>query len=164
MNTLTSPEPATRTRPFIRKIVVAVDLTARSLGTAEYAVNIAKSFGASVVFVYVHPTESMFNFISNGGYDLIDSEQRNQRHALISLTDRVSKIYPFCSQTFLVGDTSEAVVTHAQEIEADLIIVGSHQPSFLTTLLHLDQAPRVVHSARCSVLVYHDEHDQGEPQ
>ena len=159
MNTLTSPEPPTRTRPFIRKIVVAVDLTARSFGTAEYAVNIAKSFGASVVFVYVHPTESMFNFISNGGYDLIDSEQRNQRHALISLTDRVSKIYPFCSQTFLVGDTSETVVTYAREIEADLIIVGSHQPSLLTTLLHLDQAPRVMHSATCSVLVYHGEHD-----
>jgi universal stress protein G len=164
MNTLTSPEPATRTRPFIGKIVVAVDLTARSLGTAAYAVNIAKSLGAFVVLVYVHPTESMFNFISNGGYDLIDSEQRNQRLALISLTDRVSKIYPFCSQTFIVGDPSETVVTYAQEIEADLIIVGSHQPSFLTTLLHLDQAPRVAHSARCSVLVYHGEHDQGELQ
>jgi nucleotide-binding universal stress UspA family protein len=159
MNTLTSPKPTTRARPFIRKIVVAVDLTARSLGTAEYAVKVAKSFGASVVLLYVHPTESMYNFISDGGYDLIDSEQRTQRHALISLADHVSKIYPFCSQTFLVGDTSEAVVTYAREIDADLIVVGSHQPGFLTTLLHLDQAPRVMHSASCSVLVYHGEND-----
>ena len=48
---------------------------------------------------------------------------------------------------------------HAREIEADLIIVGSHDPSYFTSLLHLDQAPRMVHSARCSVLVYHDERD-----
>jgi nucleotide-binding universal stress UspA family protein len=157
MNTLTSPEPITRSRPFVRKIAVAVDLTARSLGTAEYAVEIAKSFGASVVFVYVHPTETMFNFITAGGYDLIDTEQRNQRHALISLTDAVSKKYPFCTQTFLVGDPAEAVTAHAREIEADLIIVGSHDPSYFTSLLHLDQAPKVIHSARCPVLVYHGE-------
>jgi nucleotide-binding universal stress UspA family protein len=159
MNTLTSPETITRTCPLIRKIVVAVDLTARSRGTAEYAVEIAESFGASVVFVYVHPTETMFNFITAGRYDLIDSEQRNHRNALTSLTDAISKRYPFCTQTFLVGNPSQAVAAYAKEIEADLIIVGSHDPSYFTGLLHLDQAPRMVHSARCSVLVYHGERD-----
>jgi nucleotide-binding universal stress UspA family protein len=163
MKTLTSAKPVTRTRPFIRKIVVAIDLTARSLRTAEYSVDIAKSFGASVVFVYVHPTESLFNFISHGGYNLIDSEQRNQRHALISLTDTVSKKYPFCTQTFLVGEPAETVAAFAQEIEADLIIAGSHHPSFLTTLLHLEQAPKMVHLASCPVLVYHGDGDgEGE--
>ena len=154
MNTLASPEPVIRTRPFIRKIVAAVDLTERSFATAEYAVKVAKSFGASLVFVYVHPTESMFNFITNGGYDLIDSEQQNQRHTLISLTDTVSKNYPFCSQTFLVGDAAEAVPAYAREIEADLIIVASHHPSFLTSALHLDQAPKIIRDATCPVLVY----------
>jgi nucleotide-binding universal stress UspA family protein len=159
MNTLTSAKPVTRTRPFIRRILVAVDLTARCLGTAEYAVNIAKSFGASVVFVYVHPTETMLNFITRGGYDLVDVEQRDQRHALISLTDTVSKTYPFCTQTFLVGEPAETVAAFAREIEADLIIAGSHHPSFLTTLLHLDQAPKIVHLASCPVLVYHGDNE-----
>jgi nucleotide-binding universal stress UspA family protein len=157
MNTLASPEPTTRTRPFIRRVLVAVDLTRRSLATAEYGVNIAKSFGASVVVVYVHPTESVFNFVSNGGYDLIDSEQQNQRHALMSLTDTVSKKYPFCTQTFLVGEPAKTVAEFAREIGADLIIAGSHHPDFLTTLLHLDQAPKMIHLATCPVLVYHGE-------
>jgi nucleotide-binding universal stress UspA family protein len=161
MNTLTSAKPVARTRPFIRRILVAVDLTARCLGTAEYAVNIAKSFGASVVFVYVHPTETMLNFITRGGYDLVDAEQRDQRHALISLTDTVSRKYPFCTQTFLVGEPAQTVAAFAQEIEADLIIAGSHHPSFLTTLLHFDQAPQIVHLASCPVLVYHgDNHSE----
>ena len=161
MNTLTSTRPVTRIRPFIRKIVVAVDLTARSLETAEYAVNIAKSFGASVVFVHVHPTESIFNFVSNGGYNLIDSEQQNERHALVSLTDTIAKKYPFCTQTFLVGEPAETIANFAREIEADLVIAGSHHPSFVTTLLHLDQAPKMVHRVSCPVLVYHGE-SQGE--
>ena len=141
--------------------MVAVDLTAHSLPTAEYAVNIAKSFGASVVFVYVHPTESMFSFVSNGGYSLIDAEQRNQRHALISLTDTVSKKYPFCTQTFLVGEPAETVVNFAREIAADLIIAGTHHSSFLTALLHLDQATKIVHLASCPVLAYQGD-DEGE--
>ena len=161
MNTLTKAKPVTRTRPFIRRILATVDLTARSLETAEYAVNIAKSFGASVVFVYVHPTETMLDFVTRGGYDLIDSEQRNQRHALISLTDTVSKKYPFCTQTFLVGEPAQTVADFAREIDADLIIAGSHHPSLLATLLHVDQAPKIVHSATCPVLVYHGD-DEGE--
>src|ERR1700758_2590219 len=161
MNALPSAKPVTRTRPFIRKILVAVDLTARSLETAEYAVNVAKSFGASVVFVYVHPTETMFNFVTGGGYDLIDSEQQNQRHSLMNLTDTASKEYPFCTQTFLVGEPAETIADFAREIEADLIIAGSHHPSFLTTLLRLDQAPKMVHLATCPVLVYHGD-DDGE--
>ena len=161
MNTLASAKPVTRTRPFIRRILVAVDLTARCLRTADYAVNIAKSFGASVVFVYVHPTETMLDFITRGGYDLIDSVQRDQRHALISLTDAVSKKYPFCTQTFLVGEPAQTVAAFAREIEADLIIAGSHHPSFLTTLFHVDQAPKIVHLASCPVLVYHrDNHSE----
>jgi nucleotide-binding universal stress UspA family protein len=161
MNTLASAKPVTQTRPFIRKILVAVDLTARSLETAEYAVNIAKSFGASVVFVYVHPTETMFNFVTGGGYDLVDSEQRNQRLALMNLTDTVSKKYPFCTQTFLVGEPAETVTAFAREIEADLIIVGSYHSSFIATLLHVNQAPKMVHWASCPVLVYHGD-DGGE--
>jgi nucleotide-binding universal stress UspA family protein len=159
MNTLRSAKPVTRTHPFIRKILVAVDLTARSFETAEYAVKIAKSFGASVVFVYVHPTESMFNFVTGGGYDLIDSKQWNQKRSLMSLTETVSKEYPFCTQSFLVGEAAETVVAFAREIEADLIIAGSHHPSFVTRLLHLDQAPKMVHLASCPVLIYHAEEE-----
>jgi nucleotide-binding universal stress UspA family protein len=157
MRTLTSPQADTRTPPFIRKIVVAVDLTARSLETAEYAVNIAKSLGASVVFVYVHPDEMTLSFTAAGRYDVIDFEQRNPRRALVSLAETASKKYPFCTQTFLVGDTARTVVEYARDIAADLIIAGSHQPSFVATLLQLDHAPKIMRLAPCPVLVYRGE-------
>ena len=154
MLTPTSPPPVTRTHQFLRKIVVAVDLTARSLETAEYAVNIAKPLGASLVFVYVHPNEMTLSFTAAGRYDLIDSEQCNQQRALISLTETASKKYPSCSQTFLVGDIAKTVIAYAHEIDADLIIAGSHHPGFLAGLLHLEQAQQMVRLAPCPVLVY----------
>lgn len=100
MKSLVSEESVTHTRPFIRRVVVAVDLTDHSITTAEYAVKIARDFGASLVFVYVHPIETMFNFITGGGYDLIDEEQQHRRHALINLADAASKEYPFCTSLF----------------------------------------------------------------
>jgi nucleotide-binding universal stress UspA family protein len=162
MNTSTSPEPVTRKRQFLRNIVVAVDLTARSLETADYAVSIAKPFGASVVFVYVYPDDMTFDFVAAGRYDLIDAEQRDQRHALMNLTDRASHTYPFCSQVFLVGNPAKTVVEYADDIEADLIIAGSHHPGFLATLLHLDQAPKMARLATCPVLIYRSECDQSD--
>jgi nucleotide-binding universal stress UspA family protein len=78
----------------------------------------------------------------------------------MSLTDIVAKEYPFCTQTFLVGEPAETVAEFAREIETDLIIASSHHPSFLTTLLHLDQPPKMVHLAGCPVLV-HQEDDEG---
>ena len=160
MKTSTSPEPVTRTRQFIRTIVVAVDLTARSLETAEYAVNIAKPLRASVVFVYVYPDDMTFNFVGAGRYDLIDAEQQDQRHALMSLTETASRTYPFCSQVFLVGNPAKTVVEYANDIEADLIIAGSHHPALLASLLQLEQAPKMVRLATCPVLVYRSECEQ----
>jgi nucleotide-binding universal stress UspA family protein len=160
MNTSASPEPVTRTRQFICKIVVAVDLTARSFGTAEYAINIAKPLGASVVFVYVYPDDMTFSFVAAGRYDLIDAEQRDQQHALQSLTETALQTYPFCSRVFLVGNPAKKVVEYAHDIEADLIIAGSHQPGFLASLLQLEQAPKMVRLATCPVLVYRSESEQ----
>ena len=109
MKSLVSQEPVTHIQPFIRRVVVAVDLTARSTTTSEYAVKIAKSFGASLLFVYVHPMETMFNFVMNGGYDLIDEGQLNRRYALSNLVEAACEEYPFCTSTFLVGDPAEEV-------------------------------------------------------
>jgi nucleotide-binding universal stress UspA family protein len=155
MNALTSHASVTRARPFIRKIVAAVDLTSRSLTTAQFAASVAQSFGASLILAYVHPPENMYNFVNHGGYDLVDPEQGHQRHALVSLTEAVARSYPFCSHAFLVGDPADEVVSFARDMGADLIIAASHHPTFLASLLHLDQAPKVIHRAHCPVLVFH---------
>jgi nucleotide-binding universal stress UspA family protein len=157
MNALTSKKPVTPARPFIRKIVVAVDLTSRSLATAQFAASVAKSFGASLILAYVHPPENMYNFVNRGGYDLIDAEQGHQRHVLMSLTEAVAKDYPFCSHAFLVGDPAQEVASFARDLDADLVIAASHHPTFLASLLHLDQARKVIHRAHCPVLVFQQE-------
>jgi nucleotide-binding universal stress UspA family protein len=156
MKTLAPEQRVTRSQSSIRKILVALDLTVRSEATAEYAAYVAKSFGAWLKLVHVHSPETVYNVISNEGYDLIDTEQRNRRHALRALTKRISKRYRFCSQAFLVGNPAEEIALFARQINADLIIVGGYHPTFLASILHLDQAPKLIHQAHCPVLVFQE--------
>ena len=156
MKTFALPEQRFTRSLSIRTIVAALDLTLRSEATAEYAAYVAKSLGAWLKLVYVDLPEPVYNFISNEDYDLIDAEQRNRRHALRALTKRISKRYRFCTHAFLTGNPAEEIALFARKINADLIIVGSHHPSFLASILHLDQAPKLIHQAHCPVLVFQE--------
>ena len=156
MKTFALPEQRFTWSLSIRTIVAALDLTLRSEATAEYAAYVAKSLGAWLKLVYVDLPEPVYNFISNEDYDLIDTEQRNRRHALRALTKRISKRYRFCTHAFLTGNPAEEIALFARKINADLIIVGSHHPSFLASILHLDQAPKLIHQAHCPVLVFQE--------
>ncbi len=114
----------------IQQIVVAVDLSASSEKTVAYAIAIARSFGARIHLVYVQAPES------------ITESRRSYRN---------------CGADFRVGTCADEVSRLARTLDADLIITASHHTSFLNSLLNLQQAPKIMHRAPCSVLVYHDQ-------
>lgn len=70
-----------------------------------------------------------------------------------------------------IADTSEAEVRHgnpavkilefADEVDADLIVIGSHDPG-LVDYFHVSVAARVVRHAHCSVLVARKLHLYGD--
>ena len=52
----------------------------------------------------------------------------------------------------LEGNPARAILDHANEIEADLIIMASHDPN-ITDYLIGSTASRVVHHAHCSMFI-----------
>jgi nucleotide-binding universal stress UspA family protein len=140
----------------IRQIVVAVDLTSRSEKTVAYAIEIARTFEARIHLAYVQAPES----ISKGGNENHEKKRHDPVQGLTDLNKRIRWIYPNCGADFLVGNCADEISQLARTLDADLIITASHHPSFLASLLNLDQAPKIVHRATCPVLVYHDQHDQ----
>ena len=48
-----------------QRIIVAVDLSENSEKTASYAIALAKSFGASIIFVHVFPRETNAEFTTD---------------------------------------------------------------------------------------------------
>src|ERR1700731_79335 len=114
----------------IKQIVVAVDLTAHSEKTVAYAIEIARTFGARIYLAYVQAPESITEYTAKGGNENLEEKRHDPVQELTDLNKSVRRIYPNCGADFRVR------------------------------LFNLDQAPKIMHRAPCSVLVYHDQHDQ----
>jgi nucleotide-binding universal stress UspA family protein len=54
-----------------------------------------------------------------------------------------------------VGNPADTIAQLAQERDADLIVVGTHQPNVLQRLLGQSVSESVSHKAHCDVLVVH---------
>jgi nucleotide-binding universal stress UspA family protein len=144
-------------RPPIKQIVVAVNLSASSENTVAYAVAIARSFGARIHLVYVQPPESISESMTQGVHKYPEEKRRDLVQELTDLYKRTRRIYPNCGADFRVGICADEVSELARTLDADLIITASHHTSFLGDLLNFQQAPKIMHRAPCSVLVYHDQ-------
>jgi len=140
----------------VKKIVAALDLSPHSEATAQYALGIAKTLRASLVLVHVYEPIQMNEFTTEEGFRVLTHDRQVMQQALTNLTKALREIYPACTEKFIVGEPAEEVALAARELDADLIITASHHPSFLGQLFGLDQAPKIMHRAPCSVLVYHN--------
>jgi nucleotide-binding universal stress UspA family protein len=72
------------------------------------------------------------------------------------LAEKVRETCFDCNTDFRIGDPADEVSLAALSLNADLIITASHNPSFLARFFGADQAPRILHGAPCSALVYHE--------
>ena len=141
----------------IQKIVVAVDLSPHSKKTAAYAAAFAERFGASLTLVHAFAPERITEFTTQEVHEGYEEEKGATAKELKKLGDSVRKTYADCYTEFRVGDPAEEVTLIAEDLHADLIVTASHHPGFLSQLFGIDQAPRILHRARCPVLVYHEE-------
>ena len=146
---------------FVKKIVAAVDLSPYSEATAQYALEIAKTLGASLVLVHVYEPIQMNEFITEEGFRVQEHDRQAMQQALTDLTKTLRETYPACTEKFAVGKPAEEVALVARELDADLIITACHHPSLLGELFGLDQAPKILHRAPCPVLIYHDKKEDG---
>ena len=143
-----------RDDPNIRTIVVAVDLSPHSERTAAFAVDFAKSFGASITLAHVFRTVPVRTINANETPE--EEERHNTERKLGELVKKVRQTYQNCDMKFRYGEPAEQIVSLAEDLGADLIITASHHPRFLARLFGWDQAPQILHRAHCPVLVYHE--------
>lgn len=152
----------------IKRVVVAVDLTTHSEATARYAARLANWFNASLWISHVFSLDPLSEFGSEGvsghgsaglarSAPAIDHERRDLRTRLDRLTEQMRRLIPECQSVSLEGDPAEEIAALARDLDADLIVIASHHPTFLARLFNWDKAPKITHRAPCPVLVYHEE-------
>ncbi|HMO80104.1 MAG TPA: universal stress protein [Pyrinomonadaceae bacterium] len=142
------------------KILLATDGSVQS----EAAIDILKSFrfdkGDEIKIISVVDMAVPLAIDIYGGYlpDTTEMEKTAREHAAKILSETCEKLEGICNDLtvtseVLFGSPESRIVETAEDIGADLIVVGSHGYSRWERLLLGSVSQSVVHHAPCSVLV-----------
>jgi universal stress protein F len=143
---------------MIRRILVAIDGSARSAGVMQAAVEIGRRFGATLVpfrAVQVPP-----EFPPAAHISLADPLATHMKHLAMAEILTLLGDSNVAWETPVIGGGQpwRAIIDVADEEDVDLIVIGSHGYYGLDRVLGTT-AEKVVNLARRSVLVVHERAD-----
>jgi nucleotide-binding universal stress UspA family protein len=144
---------------MFRHVLLAVDGSDCSIRAAEHASAIAEKFGSTVTLVHVEPLPMLPYPVSDPGaaqeyIDLQEDAGALIREAAIAQTrPTLDKRGIKFDRAEAKGPAGEAIIATAQAIDADLIVVGHRGLSAVKSFFLGSTSERVVHGAKCSVLV-----------
>ncbi|MGL5386695.1 MAG: universal stress protein [Serratia sp. (in: enterobacteria)] len=138
-----------------KTILVPVDIAEDVLTehALEHVVYLAKMSGAKVHFFHALPDASAF--VTAYSFGIKEFENQAEVKAIEGLKKIMAAIdLPLerLSYTISFGSPRDEVLQLAEEIEADLIVIGSRRPSVKTYLLG-SNAAAIVRHAKISVMV-----------
>lgn len=143
-----------------KKILVPVDFSVGSEQAVSKAAELAHVMGASIELIHVYQLpvfalpDSSVTVSPTYVADLTErAEKELQKHASVLSADGLS------TTTKLVeGTPAQAIVDHASEISAEMIVMGTHGHSGFKRFLLGSTAERVVRMATVPVLSVHLPH------
>jgi nucleotide-binding universal stress UspA family protein len=135
----------------MKTIILGYDDSDPAKRAMERAAELATAFGAKVIVTSVAP---MLVGRAGGPVDPADPPEDHTReltYAAAFLADHgVEGEYDLA-----LADPADHIVELAEQRGADLIVVGTHEPSFLERLLGLSVSRKVERKAHCDVLIVH---------
>ena len=155
---------------MVKSILAAIDLAASSDQIIAAAQDYAQAFSAKVYLVHVTevgPTPEHgaidLSLVSDpvSGPNLpinVDREDealrlRDEHRALQDLRTKLSDAGIDAAALFIEGATVEKLLLEIDRLDIDLVIIGSHSPSFLRDIFYGSTMKDVVREAGCPVLV-----------
>jgi nucleotide-binding universal stress UspA family protein len=134
-----------------KTILHPTDFSERSQFAFKLACSLARDHGAKVVLLHVVPPPQMTTYDEVLVPPLTDPNQD------LELADRMDKIVSPCPNVTLErrleeGFAATEIVRLAKELQADLIVLGTHGRSGLGRLLLGSVAEQVLRHAECPVL------------
>ncbi len=137
----------------IRRILVPVDLSGTSEHALVYAGELAEKLGAQLTILYVVPEPAavlpdMMMPVPVATADVDDLTAAGQQSlAELIAAKNLGRLNP--TAEVRLGDAGEEIVAAAKELNADMIVVGTHGRSGLKHLLLGSVADHVVRHAPC---------------
>lgn len=133
-------------------VLLAIDLTPESQISAQKACSLAKQNSAKLSLVHV--VESLPGYASGyvGTFDIEEEIKQEAKTKLTALGNELN--IDTANQHLTSGSPKIMILEIAEQIGADLIVLGSHGRHGLSRLLG-STASAVLHGDHCDVLVVH---------
>lgn len=135
------------------RIVVPTDGSASSQQAIDHAVELAASQGATIYGVYVVNIASFSGVPTEGSWEGVSAALEREGEQALEMVDDAAALRDVPVELVrLEGRPSQQIVEYADEIDADLIVMGTHGRGGLDRLLLGSVAERVVRSASAPVM------------
>lgn len=137
-----------------KKILVPTDSSEFSKRALEEAISLAKLTDGEVYLLNVaHSPESYWGYTANYGIEVNEEALKQLGKMAIDLTRSDVETSVPIHEMVRFGSPSIQVLEVAKEIDADLIVMGSHGRGFVAGALIGSVSQRVLHQAKCPVLI-----------
>lgn len=141
----------------VKRVLVPVDFSEPSKSALQYAQSLGKQLGAALTLIHVvepfwypHDWDYVPGFEGKIGTEAREKEARKRLAGLA--TELVDSSVP-TEPCVRVGTPWNEIVSAAENLDADLIIIGTHGRTGLKHVVMGSTAERVVRHAHCPVLV-----------
>ncbi|MEH6456542.1 MAG: universal stress protein [Cocleimonas sp.] len=142
-----------------KHILYATDFSKASLSIEKKVENMTTQLDAQLSVIHVVNFGSTV-WMGGGGYFVLaqhdDETMKDSKTALKVCEDRIN--IDLRHTTTVQGSPKEEIVSYAEKIGADLVVLGSHGHRHVSDLLGTT-ATGVLHRAKCDVLVIHSGED-----
>ena len=138
----------------IKTIVCALDFSEVSPKVAAYAKTLAEACGAKVVALYVAPSLTQYvEFHVQASYidDFVSGIVSGASETMDSFVQEYFKGVP-AEGRVVSGYAAEEIVSAAEEVGADLIVLGTHGRKGIDKILFGSVAEKVIKTAKAPVL------------
>ncbi|MCE9670182.1 universal stress protein [Myxococcus stipitatus] len=143
------------------RILVPVDLTEGSRAVLDYALQLARSFGATVDVIHVwEPPQYVAPdlLVAAPGWNSLSLEQvavDTARKEMTTLLQGLEVPPVPVKQRVLVGEAASTILELAEKEGFDLVVMGTHGRRGLPRLLLGSVAQKLVSRSSCPVLTLH---------
>ena len=156
----------------MKKILVAVDFSKITENVVAQAAKLAKGLGAKVWVIYVTSDqlqgaayEYSPGYYSSTGFitqpigdiemsrELCANEYNREHAALLNLSAKLRQSGVDAQAMLLKGEAAELILEQAENLDVDMIVMGSHGHGLLRKILIGSVTEAVLQDALCNVLI-----------
>ncbi|MEO1262349.1 MAG: universal stress protein [Bacteroidota bacterium] len=140
----------------MKNIFLALDFEEKALLLIEHAVNLGKCFNAKIWIVHIAAPEPDFVGFDVGPQYIRDkrAEELRVEHRYLQATAKELIKQGLDAEALLIqGPTVEMILEEAAQLEADIIVLGSHDRGFLHNALYGNTAKRLVNESKIPLYI-----------